>query len=572
MTRAALTTTLFEVLLRVLLKSLGRDKDWEELDDRTKDTYYCIPLPGEHRFLKIPKNREWGAILGTPLMRILEGIDGREDPFKNYIETSLLPNFLPGMPLYLDENGKPKSDVIVFSQALDVAAGRDFANRRIVPYAYESGSKAGQYDGDTSAFSKWLSDAIGNKVGPMEIDFLLKDYFGDFGKLFVRGTSQARMSGETEETVGDVVADLAWYTPWNVDSRASNHYTSEYYDLMTRLEQETKDMENHSVDDSYKQDPKYQAYSAMKKLFGKEISALNKQAADTLDRDEKGRLKGEIVVLARAAMEFYEECMNGNISNPTAFATYADRPEEIRDELVRLDGLSKDYAFKPSENNTDTVTDRSSAKIGSNSYAKEYVLDDEAKAKREEIRAQAYDDHLSKVINSSAYKSASDTQKAEMLEAARQDAYEEAADTFMTWLKKNRTSEYKKDLPESFASLPKSTQNELGRLSGVSGTEKYTIYPAESTTKSYVDPDSKVSGKATREYVLDDAAIAQHNKKRNELYNDYVGRVMGSQAYKSASDTRKAEMLAEARKQAYDDAKEWFMAWLKKNRKSTPKG
>ncbi len=27
----------------------------------------------------------------------------------------------------------------------------------------------------------------------------------------------------------------------------------------------------------------------------------------------------------------------------------------------------------------------------------------------------------------------------------------------------------------------------------------------------------------------------------------------------------------EARTAAYEDAKEWFMAWLKKNRKSTPK-
>lgn len=41
--RAAMTTILFEAIQYAVLKATDRDDDWEELSDRTKDTYYCIP-------------------------------------------------------------------------------------------------------------------------------------------------------------------------------------------------------------------------------------------------------------------------------------------------------------------------------------------------------------------------------------------------------------------------------------------------------------------------------------------------------------------------------------------------
>jgi hypothetical protein len=388
--------------------------------------------------------------------------------------------------------------------------------------------------------------------------------------MFVQATSRGLWSGEkSPEELASYALDIV-KNPWTADNRFSNQMVSDYYETLTQLEETFNDKKNHEPGENYKDSIEYQTYAAMTKLYGKQISALNKSIREETDEEKKAQAKGEIADLARRAMEFYNDCMEGRLKNPILTATYSDLPGEVGDELIRLDGLAKDYAFKPTTTTGDTLTDTSSLKIG-NSYTREYKLDDEAKAKRDELRDQAYNEQLSKVISSSAYRSASDTEKAEMLEAARQDAYDDAAEDFMKWLQKNRNSTEKGDLPEAFTSLPKSTQKELSRLSGVSGTEKYNYTPSASTTKSYGDPDSKVGNKMTREYVLDDAAIAQHNKKRDELYADYVGRVINSSAYRSASDARKAEMLAEARKSAYEDAKEWFMAWLKKNRKSTPK-
>jgi hypothetical protein len=137
--RAAMTTILLEAVLQAVLHGLDRDDEWEELNDRTKDTYYCIPLKDSKTFLKIPKNREWGAILGTPFMRMLEYANGREDPFENYIETSIEPNFLPPAIFRPDAGGGFASDIIGVSQALDLAKNEDFAGRTIVPYSYQQG-------------------------------------------------------------------------------------------------------------------------------------------------------------------------------------------------------------------------------------------------------------------------------------------------------------------------------------------------------------------------------------------------------------------------------------------------
>ena len=74
--RAAVTFILFEAISQALLTMLGDRDEWEKLDDRTKDAYYCIPTKffngKENTFIKIPKNRDWAMLFGTPFMRILE--------------------------------------------------------------------------------------------------------------------------------------------------------------------------------------------------------------------------------------------------------------------------------------------------------------------------------------------------------------------------------------------------------------------------------------------------------------------------------------------------------------------
>lgn len=428
--RAAMTSVLAEAVIYALLKSLDRYDDWEELSDRTKDTYYCIPLADEHKFLRIPKSREWGAILGTPVMRLLERANGRDDPFENYVETSLEPNFLPGAILRFGGD-RVESDVIGVSQALDLAYNKDFAGRSIVPYAYEQGSVTEQYDADTSMFARKLGEML--DFSPMQIDYIVKDYFGDFGKLFVMATSEATWNGDT--TAQDY-AESVWKMiekQWTSDNRTSNQDMSDYYDTLDNLEKLVQDRKNRLGSEAAQDTVEYKTQKAMEKLYGKQITELNRSVRDMPDGEEKYRIKGQAAALAEEALTFYKQCMSGQIKNPTLTADYSDLPTSLSNELIRLDGLGKDYSFKPG-NYTPTKYNDPHKK----NY--EYILDDEQKDKYKETYREVYAELMGEAMNKEKYRSGTDIEKAEILEATRDDVTEETRDRFLDWLRDNYRS------------------------------------------------------------------------------------------------------------------------------------
>ena len=434
--RAAMTTILFEAIQYAVLKATDRDDDWEELSDRTKDTYYCIPIGKDHTFLKIPKNREWGAILGTPFMRILEYKDGREDPFENYLETSILPNFLPPAVLRPTSEGI-ESDIIGVSQALDLAKNEDFAGRTIVPYAYQQGSKSQQWDSETSNLSRIIGEKL--NLSPMQLDYLVGDYFGDFGDLYINATASSTWSGdENAKDIGESIQDILT-NPWLADSRYSNQTVSNYYETMDQLSRTVQDRKNQLGTDAAQETKEYKTQKALNSLYGKQISDLNAQARDMSDGEEKDALKAEIAELAGEALTFYQDCMDGKIADPQLTADYADLSPAVSDELIRLNALSEEYKFKPTGNPSSKYTDPKNSQ-------REYILtgDDEAKAKYKEIYWQVYDELTEELMERERYRKAEDSRKAELLEANREKVLEETRDQFLDWLAENRRSEEKK--------------------------------------------------------------------------------------------------------------------------------
>lgn len=434
--RAVMTTILFEAIQYAVLKATDRDDDWEELSDRTKDTYYCIPIGKDHTFLKIPKNREWGAILGTPFMRILEYKDGRENPFENYLETSITPNFLPPAILRPTSEGI-ESDIIGVSQALDLARNKDFAGRTIVPYAYQEGSKGQQWDSETS----WLSKFIGEKLNlsPMQLDYLVGDYFGDFGDLFIKATAPATWSGdENAKDIGESIQDILT-NPWLADSRYSNQTVSNYYETMDQLSRTVQDRKNQLGTDAAQETKEYQIQKALNSLYGKQISDLNKEVRGMADGEEKDALKAQIAELAGEALTFYQDCMDGKIADPQLTADYADLSPAVSDELIRLNALSEEYKFKPTGNPSSKYTDPKNSR-------REYILtgDDEAKAKYKEIYWQVYDELTGELMGRERYRKAKDSRKAELLEENREKVLDETRDQFLDWLAENRRSEKKR--------------------------------------------------------------------------------------------------------------------------------
>lgn len=433
--RAALTTLPLDILLYAIYDALGRKDDWEELNDRTKDTYYCIPLPEEHKFLKIPKSRDWGQIIGNPIMRILQGLDGREDPFKNYFEVSIAPNFLWSTPL----------DALGISWARELESNEDFAGRAIVPSPYSDMAKGDQWNSDTSKYAKLIAD-LGNKfteedwLSPMQLDYIIDDYFGDFGSMFQRlfaiGGVDEGLS--TEEQAKEVAEDL--FGNWVADNRYSSATVSDYYDMLDKVSQEVA-AERIQNPEGYQDTPLYKLNSALNASGSPSdaIKDLNSQVRDLPDGPEKDALKQQIIEHAREALDMYDAVMSGESTEPKLEMQYSKYGSRVSKELISLADYAEDYAFEPSTYKPTSYTDPKDKN-------KEYVLkgDDEAQEKYRELYDEQYASAMDETIRSSAYRSAAPEKRAELLEAARDTVAEQTKEEFLAWLAKNRKSTSKK--------------------------------------------------------------------------------------------------------------------------------
>lgn len=438
LSRAALTTLPLDLILFAVYKYLGRDEEWEELSDRTKDTYYCIPLPNEHKFLKIPKSRDWGQIVGAPLMRMLQGLDGREDPFDNYFEVAISPNFLWPNPL----------DAIGLSTAYDLAKNEDFAGRSIVPSNYASMAKGDQWDADTSKFSKAVSDVVNSlsqkfvaedRLSPMQLDYIISDYFGDFGDMFIRlnsigGTDKSLPAKEQAKQIAE---DL--YGNWVADNRYSSASVSDYYDLLDRISQDLA-AERVQNPNGYKDTPMYKLNAALNDKDNgpsTKIADLNAKVRELPDGEEKDNLKGQIVEIAREALQMYDAVQSGELQEPKLEMQYSKYGEKVSQELIALKDYTENYSFRPSNYKPKSYTDPSDKK-------KEYVLDEAAQEKYRELYDEEYQSVMEAAMKSSKYKSASPEKRAELLEAARDDVAPQVKDEFLKWLKKNYKATPKK--------------------------------------------------------------------------------------------------------------------------------
>ena len=74
-----------------------------------------------------------------------------------------------------------------------------------------------------------------------------------------------------------------------------------------------QDRLNQLGSDAYKDTVEYQTKTAMDKLFGKQISELNKQVREAKTDDERMELKGQIAELAEQALSYYDDCMSGKV-------------------------------------------------------------------------------------------------------------------------------------------------------------------------------------------------------------------------------------------------------------------
>ena len=393
----AFVTSVVPRLLQIGILALAGDDDWEEWDeltDRMKDTYFLIPM-GDGKFFKLPYGRDWGQIFGSSFSRIAQGILGREDNWDNFFDAAIMANFNPlSLPIGVQE-------------IVDILRNEDFAGRAIVPYNMTEVESTEAYDEETSRLSVLLAKGFPFKnlgVSPVQIDYLISSYFGDYGDMLIEATDEDGLNG-LKGFLGEVLAGS-----FVADSAYSSSTMSKYYELLDDLDSSVKTAKFKDPV-SYKENLEYDLQRALEEGFGDEISDLNKRVRETEDENETRALKYQIQELAKQALDFAEKVKSGEITDPVNYVKYDPYGATVRDTIIRMTAeegdadILRDFAYLPSESIPDIEG---------------HDTTDEEKARYKEIYQEIYTEFAVGAIETETFKKATLEEQAAMLEGARE--------------------------------------------------------------------------------------------------------------------------------------------------------
>lgn len=238
-------------------------EDYDKLDERTKDTYYCFYIPNsDGKFVRIPKSREAGVLFSVLPERLLRYMSGDDEAFRGFGNT-VATNFAPQSPV---ENNILAPAIYYLPQ------NKDFAGRTIVPdrlkdlYAYE------QYDEKTSEVAKWLGSAAaelginnGEGLSPKQIDYIIDSYTGIIGDVLIPATTE-----------GGNVFEKVVTGPFIADNVYSNNIQNDFYSAMGSVNKERNHIDVSGGAEPGQRTPEDKMYSYYL-AASKEMSDLRKQ-------------------------------------------------------------------------------------------------------------------------------------------------------------------------------------------------------------------------------------------------------------------------------------------------------
>lgn len=217
----------------MIFDQINKDNPYyQQLDNRTKDTYFLIPEMGSaeedgfpQKFIKIPKAREYGVLFANIFERARRAIDGEADPFKD-LPNAVKTNFLP-----------PTQDILkpVREALLRGDEGKDFAGRPIVPFALRGIEPYAQYDERTSLISKNLGEATKGfpasmQISPKKADYLINNYGSWIGQMLLGAASQN--SGDLDRVTTAI--GIPTKKSFEADSLFSNQNVTDFYELLDK--------------------------------------------------------------------------------------------------------------------------------------------------------------------------------------------------------------------------------------------------------------------------------------------------------------------------------------------------
>ena len=306
----------------MILYLSNRDNPYyNELSNRTKDDYFCIPNKfGElddsgkpMTFIKIPKSREVGMVFGALAERIARAVDGDEEAFKGF-GNAFATNIAPANPL----------DSGVVGPLIGLKSNKDFAGRTIVPQNMQERSGHLQFDEKTSELTKFIAAQAakaGVELSPKQMDYLIDSWTGVVGDFLLPATTKG----------ANALSPIT--NKFTADPRYSSQVITNFYDKMDEAAKKAND-KNFSE----RLDPKTvtleEKVSSNYAKASKEMSALSKVSAragvGTLTDEDKKLLSGYGIDATKNAQDIQKDIrtkQNTIAKEATARGTRADEME-----------------------------------------------------------------------------------------------------------------------------------------------------------------------------------------------------------------------------------------------------
>jgi len=210
-----------------LMTAYSDDDDWKKREDWDRNGFWWFKVGGVA--FRIPKPFEIGAI-ATLAERGLEYFTNPEmtGPRLRKNVYSLLADNLSMNPV--PQGVKP---------LLDLYANKDsFTGRPIETMGMERVLPEYRYTQNTSMAARGLSAAAGGALSPVQVDHVLKGYFGWLGSFIVGGADMALrpLTGQPTRPTADYWKLATQGIAQEVDS-GSSRYVSQMYDQAKELEQ-----------------------------------------------------------------------------------------------------------------------------------------------------------------------------------------------------------------------------------------------------------------------------------------------------------------------------------------------
>lgn len=323
---------------------------YQDLTDHTKQNYFILPnLAGEtddegnaKTFIKIPLNREYGAIFGSALDVVAGYTSGEIDPWNGYANT-IKNNFMAA---------DPASENILAPLLINLPNNVNYAGSKIVPTNLQKVSPELQYDSSTSGLAKGISRVASNlKIpsetlrSPMKVDYLLDSYTGYYGQVGQALTDQS-LQGTGEHIKGATIDPFI--DRFTADPRYSSGVVSDFYNAKEDAERAYNDIRLTSGD-------KGQDYAVNKvyTAIQDELSELSKEeksvlADSTLTAKEKAERSKEIREqrneIARGADARVEDAIAEYKQNPNYAVLDAQQKESYEKKYKDLGVSKEDYA------------------------------------------------------------------------------------------------------------------------------------------------------------------------------------------------------------------------------------